>query len=174
MKLVLLHGPPASGKLTIARIVGERTGFALFHNHLVVDAVAALFPFGSEPFVRLREAMWMTLLGEAAAADRDTIFTYAPEASVTPGFIESLVETVRSRGGGVLAVALTINDAEQERRLVATDRARFGKLTDSALLRELRPSMTARTAAMPPSNLTIDTTAIAPVDAAACIVEALG
>ncbi|MFD2498935.1 hypothetical protein ACFSTI_08890 [Rhizorhabdus histidinilytica] len=47
MQLVFLHGPVAAGKLTVARLVAERTGIALFHNHLVVDAVAAVFPFGS-------------------------------------------------------------------------------------------------------------------------------
>ena len=55
MILVFLYGPVASGKLTIARELAARTGFALFHNHLVVDAVMAVFPFGSESFVRLRE-----------------------------------------------------------------------------------------------------------------------
>src|ERR1700751_4193719 len=49
MRLLFLYGPAASGKLTIARELATLTGFALFHNHLVVDAVAAAFPFGSEP-----------------------------------------------------------------------------------------------------------------------------
>ena len=55
MKLIFIHGPVASGKLTIARALAALTGLAVFHNHLVVDAVAAVFPFGSEPFIRLRE-----------------------------------------------------------------------------------------------------------------------
>ena len=55
MRLIFIYGPVASGKLTIARLVSERTGLPLFHNHLVVDAVAAVFPFGSEAFVILRE-----------------------------------------------------------------------------------------------------------------------
>jgi hypothetical protein len=59
MKLLFLYGPVASGKLTIARELATLTGFALFHNHLVVDAVAAVFPFGSERFVKLREQFWL-------------------------------------------------------------------------------------------------------------------
>ncbi|WP_210505209.1 hypothetical protein [Naasia sp. SYSU D00057] len=42
MEMVFIHGPAASGKLTTARALAERTGFALFHNHLVVDALLAL------------------------------------------------------------------------------------------------------------------------------------
>ncbi len=38
----------------------------LFHNHLTVDLVAALFDFGSEPFVRLRESIWLDAFREAA------------------------------------------------------------------------------------------------------------
>lgn len=55
MKLIFLYGPPAAGKLTIARALAVITGFAVFHNHLVVDAVESIFPFGSERFTRLRE-----------------------------------------------------------------------------------------------------------------------
>ena len=58
MKLVFIYGPPAAGKLTIARKVAEKAGLALFHNHLIVDAVGAVFPFGSEHFKRLREKFW--------------------------------------------------------------------------------------------------------------------
>jgi cytidylate kinase len=55
MDLVSIHGPVAAGKLTVARELSHLTGFRLFHNHLTVDAVAAVFDFGSEPFILLRE-----------------------------------------------------------------------------------------------------------------------
>ena len=57
MNLVFLHGPAASGKLTVGRELSRRPGYRLFHNHLVVDAVTAVFEFGSESFVRLREKL---------------------------------------------------------------------------------------------------------------------
>jgi cytidylate kinase len=84
VRLVFLHGPVASGKLTIGRLLAERTGYALFHNHLIVDAVGAVFPFGSEAFVRLRERFWLETMAEAAAARRSLIFTFAPEPTVGP------------------------------------------------------------------------------------------
>ncbi|MBN9539607.1 MAG: shikimate kinase, partial [Alphaproteobacteria bacterium] len=68
MKLVFFYGPVASGKLTIARLVAERTGLPLFHNHLIVDAVAAVFPFGSKAFVMLRERFWLETISTAAEA----------------------------------------------------------------------------------------------------------
>src|ERR1700744_3598970 len=58
MDLVFIHGPAAAGKLTVGKALAALTGYPLFHNHLIVDAVAAVFPFGSAAFVRLRQDFW--------------------------------------------------------------------------------------------------------------------
>ena len=50
MPLLFLHGPPATGKLTVARELAALTGWELFHNHLVVDAVLRDHPFGTPGF----------------------------------------------------------------------------------------------------------------------------
>jgi hypothetical protein len=42
--LVFLHGPAASGKLTVARALEARVGYPVFHNHLVVDLLTTVFP----------------------------------------------------------------------------------------------------------------------------------
>jgi replication-associated recombination protein RarA len=57
MDLVMLYGPPAVGKLTIAQALTARTGLKLFHNHLVLDAITAVFEFRSPTYLRLREAI---------------------------------------------------------------------------------------------------------------------
>lgn len=174
MQLIFLYGPPASGKLTVARALAERTGFAVFHNHLIVDAVAAVFPFGSPPFVRLRESFWRDTLVEAARAGRSTIFTFAPEPTVTPGFAQRISEAVNAEGGAVVFVRLTLARDIQDQRIVAADRAAFGKLRSLSLLHELRSQFEAAEAAMPPAHLTIDTGVIAPADAAQMIAASLG
>ena len=48
MDLVFLHGRAAAGKLTTARALEQRLGWPVFHNHLVVDLLTELFPFGSD------------------------------------------------------------------------------------------------------------------------------
>jgi hypothetical protein len=162
MKLVFIHGPAASGKLTIARQLGTLTGFAVFHNHLVVDAVASVFPFGSEAFIRLREQFWCATFREAAAAHRSLIFTFAPEATVAPDFPARTRELVETAGGQVIFIRLTVSIEEQERRIGNTGRAEFGKLRSLSLLRQLRSQFAACEATMPPSALTIDTGAMTP------------
>lgn len=174
MRLVFLHGPPAAGKLTIAREIAALTGFAVFHNHLAVDAVAAVFPFGTEPFVRLRERFWLDVLSEAAIAGRSLIFTFAPEPTVTPGFPERVVQAVTAAGGRVDFVRLMLSAAAQEQRLVDPGRAAFGKLRSPELLRQIRSGLAASEAAMPASGLTIDTGMASPDAAARLVVSTLG
>src|SRR3546814_4220106 len=99
VRLVFIHGAAASGKLTVARELAALTGLPLFHNHLVVDALLAVFPFGSPGFVLLRETMWMDVFRAAAAEGRSLIFTFHPEASVAPDFPGRVVTLVEAAGG---------------------------------------------------------------------------
>jgi hypothetical protein len=173
MKLVFIFGPPASGKLTVGRALAGLTGFALFHNHLIVDAVASVFPFGSERFVRLREEFWLTVMREAAEEGRSILFTFAPEPSVAADFPERVRNLVEAAGGAVHFVRLTVPPALQEERLDAASRQEFGKLRSVALLRRMRDAMTACEAAMPSAVVTIDTGVTEPAEAARLIAERL-
>ncbi|HWA62751.1 MAG TPA: shikimate kinase [Caulobacteraceae bacterium] len=173
MQLVFLHGPAAVGKLTVARALAARTGLALFHNHLVVDAAHALFEFGSPPFVRVREAMWGMAFDEAARAGRSLVFTFAPENTVRPRFVGDTVATVERHGGRVRFVALTCPVEVQEMRVGDPSRAAFGKLRSLETLRRLRAD---GAQAFPPiaSEVTIDTSLHTPEESAALIASALG
>jgi hypothetical protein len=171
MKLVFLYGPAASGKLTIARELSALIGLAVFHNHLVVDAVASVFPFGSERFVRLREQFWLAMFCEAAEAGRSIIFTFAPEASVAPDFPDRARDRVEAAGGETIFVRLILSREEQERRIGNAGRAEFGKLRSLDLLRQLRSQFAACEAAMPPAALTIDTGMTDPATASRMIAD---
>lgn len=173
MQLVFLYGQVATGKLTVGRALAARTGLPLFHNHLVVDAVAAVFPFGSDSFVRLRERFWLETIEESARQDRSLIFTFAPKPSVAPDLVERIRCLVEQHGGSTLLVALRTDPVEQARRLIASERAAFGKLRDPALLSALRGDFDRCMAAMPEPDLSIDTGAVAADDAAERIAAAL-
>ena len=173
MRLVFIHGPAASGKLTVARELAGLTGLSLFHNHLIVDALLAVFPFGSPGFVALREAMWLDVFHAAAAEGRSLIFTFHPEASVASDFPDRAAAAIEEAGGRVDFVALTCASELVEARIEAASRQASGKLSSVALLRELE----ARGAfAYPPlpAAITIDTGVMNPGEAAARISESLG
>src|SRR5258707_14616181 len=128
MKLVFIHGAPAVGKLTVARELAQLTGFRLFHNHLTVDLVSSVFPFGGESFVRLREQIWLAVFGEAATNDVSLIFTFNPERTVRERFIQDTIEAVEYAGGRVCFIELTCSQDELDHRLENPSRREFGKL----------------------------------------------
>ena len=54
MHVVFLYGPPGVGTLTIGSELARLTGFKLFHNHLSINLVSAVFERDSEVYVQLR------------------------------------------------------------------------------------------------------------------------
>lgn len=174
MQLIFIHGPAASGKLTIGRELERLAGIPLFHNHLVVDVLLEKLTFGEPEFVRLREAMWMATFETAARSDRSLIFTFAPEPTVDPEFPQRVIETVQRRNGAVRFVRLQLSEKEQDRRIANESRREFRKLTSLDVLRALRADFTKSEAGMPPADLVIDTERVKPDAAARQIAAAFG
>jgi hypothetical protein len=166
MELIFLHGPAAARKLTVARELATLTGFRLFHNHLVVDALTAVFDFGTAPFIRLREQWWLAIFQEAAQQGLSLIFTFAPERTVSPDFIGRTIGVVEAAGGRVLIVELTCPLDEVERRIENSSRAAFGKLRSLEFFRELRQSGAFTYPKLPNSGLSLDTSQYSPQEAA--------
>ena len=75
LRLVYLYGPPGVGKLTVARELVALTGFKLFHNHLTVNLVKSVFPFNSEPYIRLMRQFRRDMVAEAASSGIDLVLT---------------------------------------------------------------------------------------------------
>lgn len=165
MHVLFIYGPPASGKLTIARIVADQTGFALFHNHLIVDALLAVFPFASPEFVRLREEFWLKTIAAAAHTRRSMVFTFCPETTVEQSFPDRVAATVEQEGGTLTFIRLEVGKNDQEQRLVSPSRI-GGKLRRVDILRSFSEDFEAALSAMPPAAVTIDTSKISADDAA--------
>jgi len=171
MQLIFIHGPAACGKLTVATEVAAITGLRLFHNHLTVDLVASLFEFGSEPFVRLRESIWLEAFREASEAGRSLVFTFHPEASVRHGFPERVVSTVTTHGGEVVFVELTCSEDELERRIENESRAEHGKLRSLERYRALRDAGAFSYPPLPESVISLDTSTLSAHEAARRIAD---
>ncbi|MCH2516958.1 MAG: AAA family ATPase [Dehalococcoidia bacterium] len=175
MQLFFIYGPAASGKLTVALELGEKIGFPIFHNHLVVDMLLALFEFGVPAFVELREMIWLQVMGQAAQERLPgLIFTFTPERTVRPDFIGRLASTVEKAEGEVLVVQLTCPEEELERRIENESRAEFGKLRSLELYRQLRDEGAFAFPPVPNTRLTIDTSKSDANASASKIVEYFG
>ena len=175
MQLIFLHGLPGVGKLTVARELAALTGFRLFHNHLTVDLVESLFEFGSQPFVELRETVWLAAFNQAAEAGLDgLIFTFAYDRTVRGSFIGNVRNIIESRGGEVLFVELKCSSQELERRVAHPSRQKFGKLTSLEQFHELSAAGAFVDPGIPAERLVVETTEVSASDAAKLIAEKLG
>ena len=78
MKLVVIFGPPAVGKMTVGRELAHRTGLKLLHNHMTIELLLQFFDFGSPPFRRLTREFRSRLFEEVAGSELPgLIFTFA-------------------------------------------------------------------------------------------------
>jgi AAA domain len=174
VKLIFLHGLPGVGKLTVARELSRLTGFRVFHNHLTVDLVLSVFEFGSQPFVELREKVWLAVLSQAVAAKLDgLIFTFAFDRSVRSSFIENVRGVVEADGGEVLFVELKCSIEELERRIEQPSRKGFGKLSSVGMFRELKEAGAFVDPGIPEDRMVVDTTELSASDAAGLIASQL-
>lgn len=173
MKLIVLFGMPATGKLTVGQELATRTGFRLFHNHLVVDLLLSVFEFGSPGFVELREKIWLSVAQEACREGlAGLIFTFAPETTVRPEFIGNLAETVMTEGGTIEFVELACPIEELKRRMDSASRQQFKKLTSVELFDQLHVAGHL-SLPMPKARFSVDTSTCSAAEAAERIAREL-
>ncbi len=175
MKLIFLYGMPATGKLTVGQELAALTGYKLFHNHLAVDLLLSVFEFGSPGFVDLREKIWLSVFRAACREGAPgLIFTFAPEATVRPTFINETIQVVTGEGGSVEFVELTCPLDELRNRIDSESRRGFNKLTSVELFDQLRNDGALSNYPMPQPRISVDTSTCSPAEAARHIAEALG
>ena len=172
MRIVILCGLPGVGKLAVAEGLARLRGYRVFHNHLVFDAVEALFPFGSPAFVELREQWWRELL--LRAIDErvgDVIFTIAGDRALREDFLTTLVSELSQMEVVVHCVELRCGIDEHEQRLASAGRARFGKLNSVERYRQLNSSGAFPLLKLPSGATFIDTSGMSE-DATVAAVDA--
>lgn len=175
--LVYLYGPPAVGKLTIATELQAQTGWRLFHNHLTVDAIRAVFDFASAPFTEVVHRVRLDVFETAARNGVDVIFTNNSVWGVPDGralfvsFAQEARRRVEHAGGRVVFVQLTAPHAVLEQRVGSEPRRERGKLVRADRLRELLAEMDP--APLHADDLVVDTSTLPPHRAAATIASHL-
>lgn len=77
MKLVIIFGPQAVGKMTVGQKLEEQTGLKLFHNHMTIELVSKFFSYGTEQGRRLVNLFRKEIFEEVAKSDLEgMIFTF--------------------------------------------------------------------------------------------------
>ena len=114
MKLVFLIGSGAVGKMTVGQELMKLTGLRLFHNHMTIEPVIAVFgTYNGKVVNEIRE----TIFREFAASDQyGMIFTYmwAFDQQADWDYVEHVKDIFRPYGTEFYCVELV---APQEVRL---------------------------------------------------------
>lgn len=171
MKLILLYGAPAAGKLTVAKEIAAKTNFKVFHNHLSIDAIEPIFPFGTASFWRLVHLFRIETIAEAARENVDLIYTFCYAKETDDAHVALVTKTVEDNGGEIRFVLLRCEAAELEKRVLNDSRTRFGKLKNAELLNELLDKHDLYSPVPDRESLIIDNTDLPAKDAARKIVE---
>jgi hypothetical protein len=93
MRLLIVTGPPAVGKMTVGRAVADRSSFRLFHNHHTIEMLLDVFDYGTPAFTTLNSEFRRRVMEEAAASGADLVFTYVwgMDATAEADYLERLV-----------------------------------------------------------------------------------
>lgn len=135
MNLIFIYGAPGVGKLTVAQELARMTGYKLFHNHLTVDLVYAVFDFKTQPFIELREKIWMMVFGKAKEEGiQGLIFTFAPEDSVSSHFIPDLIKLIEDDHNNIYFVELICSPDELRKRIINPSRSKYAKGMSSDII----------------------------------------
>lgn len=173
MKLIIIHGPPAAGKLTVSRALAESTGYKVFHNHISIDCVEPVFEFGSPAFWRLITIIREETFAEAARSGVSLIHTYCYLKGEDDEQYRRFIACVEDNGGEVHSVLLICDDETRRQRIVADERKLIGKLTDPDSIDLPRERFDLFSPLSGRETLVIDTTSIAPGEAAQKIIDHL-
>lgn len=119
MKLVIIFGPPAVGKMTVGHELEKITGLKLFHNHMTIELVAPFFNYDSGSGRRLVKLFREELFKEVAKSDLEgLIFTYVWyfDEKEDWDYIYGLADILKKEGAEIYYVELETPLEERLRR----------------------------------------------------------
>lgn len=177
-KVVIIYGPMGVGKLTIGKLLSEKTGYKLSHNHLINDLLYSLFERDTLEINELAEDIRSMLYEKAVRSGKNFIITHAYShdyVSLTgqtdPEYLKNLEDKLSEAGGDLYFIHLKADDDILLHRVSQESRKEFRKLTDSKIMKELLESKDFTTSADLQNQLIIDTSNLNPEETVQQILE---
>ena len=117
MKIVIIFGPQAVGKMVVGQELEKTTGLKLFHNHMTIELVSHFFSYGTEAGKRLVQLFRKEIFEEVAKSDLDGLiftFVWAFNEKEDWDYIDRVCNIFESKGGTSYFVEL---EADLDERL---------------------------------------------------------
>ncbi len=175
MKLILIYGPPASGKLTVATQLSKLTGYKLLDNHRVTDYISEVFPRSEPKFDKVRSRLGRKartdIFKAAAEVGLDLIATFAPLANGWQDFMRRSRQAVEKCNGEICFVHLLPSRAVLLERTVSDSRKPNKIATIETWNRVVGASPHAFTTFPDIKHAVIDNSELTPMDTAEQIIQ---
>src|ERR1700733_11236813 len=106
-RLVVIFGPPASGKLTVGKALSIKLNFILFSNHDTIDFVRRFVPLDSPDFLDTVDRIRELLIRRILMCRNSVIFTFAYSGSAgDTDFLRKLMRIAADAKAGISFVRL--------------------------------------------------------------------
>lgn len=176
MKLIVIFGPPAVGKLTVAEEIAKLRDFKVFHNHMIIDLLKNFFVFDSTPFKYLSFKLKADIIEEASKNKVNLICTYVWNFAEERGLrnISHFENIVKENNGEIYFVELFADEATRKTRSDMEDRHRRKKALKSHEMSEYEKGRILSTNGdftHNPNYLYIDNTNIDPTTVANTVIQ---
>lgn len=121
MKLIIIFGPQAVGKMTVGHELEKITNLKLFHNHMTIEIISPLFGYGSKSPVgtKLVDLFRQKIFEEFAKSDQEGLiftFVWAFNEQDDWDYIDNICDIFESQGGTVYLVELEADVDERIKR----------------------------------------------------------
>lgn len=138
MNLIFLYGPPAVGKLTIAKCLQNKLGYKLLHNHMIINIFEDIFDYDHPARNRLVREFRLRIIEEAVKDDLDIIITAGMAGSKTLfEYYTKIIETVEKNNGHIFLVHLVADEKVLIERVDDDFRKMYGKNFGQKEMREM-------------------------------------
>jgi len=138
MKLIIIFGPPAVGKMTVGKALSRLTNLKLFHNHMSIELVRNFFDFGHPQFRKLDKEIRFAIFQEVAKSDVEGLiftFVWAIDHSTDRDYIDSIIRIFEKEKSEIYFVELKASLSARLERNRGEDR-----LAEKASKRDLKRS----------------------------------
>lgn len=131
----MIYGPPAAGKLTIAKELSKLIDYKICHNHLTVDLVESLISNKNKHFYDYINQFRYDLISILLKENINSILTmvFNPEYPKNFTKIKEMVEKYKSK---IYFVQLTPSKKILLRRVKGKSRRNYGKATTIKKMKE--------------------------------------
>lgn len=140
MKCIVLYGPPAVGKLTVARELAKRGNTHVFDNHKVIELIAPVVGGNDTELITLSYSLQLQILNAAMRLSHEDIifpFTFTADLQTDIAFLQTIVEAGRAHNVRIDLVHLRAKRHTLLERVVQDSRRGTSKITDPLLLDKL-------------------------------------